>query len=294
MEGNKLKRLRRTMLFCPANEPKIYINASVYNPDCIIFDLEDSIAYAEKDSARDLLYEALKSLDFGDIEIYVRINQLSTEFGEHDIRATVEAGIKNIRIPMCEDKSDIEKIDVLLSKVENEIGIEDGEVKIQCAIETPKGVLNAFEIAGASKRVTSISFGAEDYTNSLKTERVKGGSALTYARSYIPLVASALGIDSIDTVWADVDDMKGFIEETNQAKSLGFTGKSCIHPLQLREVRKIYTPSDKDVEKAQRVIKAAEEAEQNCKGVVLLDGKMIDAPVVNKARRVLELAQINK
>ena len=289
-----MKKLRRSMLFCPANEPKMYIDAPIYKPDCIIFDLEDSILYSEKDSARDLLCEAIKTLDFDDIEIYARINQLTTEFGECDVRETVKAGIRNIRLPMCEDKQDVERLDALLSSIEKDMGIENGTIKIQCAIETPKGVLNAFEIAKSSKRVTSISFGAEDYTNSLGTDRTKNSIQFVYARSYIPLVASTVGIDSIDTVWSDVKDTEGFIKETQEAKFLGFSGKSCIHPTQVMEVRKIYSPSPLEIEKAEKIVKAAVDAEKEQRGVVLVDGKMIDAPIIKKAERILELAEIKE
>lgn len=289
-----MKKLRRTMLFCPANEPKLYLNSSIYNPDCIIFDLEDAIIYSEKDAARDLLCEAVKKIDFGAIEVYVRINQLSTGFGETDVRETVKAGIRNIRLPMCETKEDVEELDMLLSRIEQEAGLERGTVKIQCALETPKGVLNALEIGRASSRVTSISFGAEDYTNCLGVERTKEGRELAYARSYIPVAASVLGIDSIDTVWTDVSDMEGFIREAKEAKTLGFSGKSCIHPLQLKEVQKIYTPSPEEVEKSEKILKAAEEAEKASKGVILVDGKMVDVPVLSKARKILDLASPKK
>lgn len=289
-----MKKLRRTMLFCPASEPKMYLNSTIYNPDCIIFDLEDAVLYSEKDSARDLLCEAIKTLDFGEIEVYVRVNRLSTNFGEKDVRETVKAGIRNIRLPMCETKDDVERLDGLLAEIEKETAIEKGAVKIQCALETPKGVLNAYEIAAASNRVTSISFGAEDYTNSLGIERTKDGRELTYARSFIPLVASTLGIDSIDTVWTDVSDIEGFIREAKDAKALGFSGKSCIHPNQIKEVKKIYTPTIEEVEKARKIIEAAEEAGKSLKGVIVVDGKMVDAPVIYKARRILDLVSINK
>lgn len=285
----KVNKLRRTMLFCPANEPKLYQSAPAYNPDCIIFDLEDAISYTEKDAARDLLCEALKVIDFGNVEVFARINPLYTEFGKIDVTQTVAAGLRNIRLPMCESKKNVEELDVLLTEVEKVNGIEEGSVKIQCAIETPKGVFNAAEIASASKRVISISFGAEDYTNSLGTERVKGHEQLAYARGYVALVASLYGVDAIDTVWTDLDDHEGFEKETRMAKSLGFKGKSCIHPAQIKVVKEIYTPSEEEAEKARGIIEAAAEAEKNHKGVILFNGKMIDAPVINKARRILEL-----
>ena len=279
------------MLFCPASEPKLYVNSIVYKPDCIIFDLEDAISYSEKDSARDLLCEAIKAVDFGDIEVFARVNSLDTEFGETDVREVVKAGIKNIRLPMCESKEDVERLSKLLDEVENLNSITHGTIKIQCAIETPKGVLNAYQIATCSERVIAISFGAEDFTRILGTSRSKEAKELLYARHYIPLVASAVGIDSIDTVWSDIDDMEGFINETRYAKQIGFSGKSCIHPLQVKEVHKIYNPTLEELDESKRIVSAAEEAEKKNIGVILVNGKMVDAPIIAKANRVLELAQ---
>jgi citrate lyase subunit beta/citryl-CoA lyase len=279
------------MLFCPTSEPKFYVNSIIYKPDCIIFDLEDAVAYSEKDSARDLLCEAVKAVDFGDIEVFVRVNSLSTSLGETDVIETVKAGIENIRLPMCESKEEVKRLSELLDKVECENNITPGTVKIQCAIETPKGVLNAYEIATCSERVIAISFGAEDFTRTLGTSRSKEAKELLYARHYIPLVASAAGIDSIDTVWSDINDMEGFISETRYAKQIGFSGKSCIHPLQVREVHKIYAPTLEELNESKEIIAAAEEASKSNLGVVLVNGKMVDAPIIAKANRILELAR---
>lgn len=289
-----MKRLRRTMLFCPATEPKMYVNSLIYKPDCIIFDLEDAVTYSEKDSARDLLCEAIKAVDFGDIEVFARVNSLDTEFGVTDVKEVVKAGIRNIRLPMCESKEDVLKLDKLLYEVERANNITAGTVKIQCAIETPKGVLNAYDIATACSRVIAISFGAEDFTRALCTERTRDAEELYLARHYIPLAAAAAGIDSIDTVWKDIDDMEGFRNEAREAKKIGFSGKSCIHPLQVKEVHKIYTPEEKEIEESRAIVEAAEEAEKKGIGVILVNGKMVDAPIIAKANRILERAMQNR
>jgi citrate lyase subunit beta/citryl-CoA lyase len=281
----------RTMLFCPASEPKMYINAPIYRPDCIIFDLEDSVAYNEKDAARDLLCEAIKALDFNGSEIYVRINQLSTGIGVQDVKSVIKAGIKNIRLPMCESADNVKELEELVDRVEREYGLPEGITKFQCAIETTKGVLNAMEIATASKRVTSISFGAEDFTNIMGTERSKSKIELQYARTYIPIVAASVGIKSIDTVWSDVRDMEGFREEVAEAKQLGFTGKSCIHPNQVMEVHKIYNPSEKEIKLARQVIEASREAERKGMGVTVFNGRMIDKPIIEKAEKILNRSE---
>ncbi|ABR49362.1 Citrate (pro-3S)-lyase [Alkaliphilus metalliredigens QYMF] len=286
-----MKRLRRTMLFVPASNPNMMVNASVFKPDCIIFDLEDAISLREKDSARDLLVEALKTIDYGDCEIFARVNPLYTPFGEEDVRTLVAAGLRNVRLPMSETAQDIEQLDKLLTDIEKELGLEDGTVKILGAIETAKGVINAEKIAIASSRVIGISFGAEDFTRTIGAERSKGGEELFVARSKIVLAAAAAGIDAIDTVFADVEDDDGFKKEVESAKQLGFAGKSIIHPGQIRTVHNEFTPSKEDAQKALRVIKAIEEAESKGLGVISLDGKMVDAPVVARAEKIVCLAR---
>lgn len=286
MEMNKM----RSMLFCPASEPKLYINAPVFHPDCILLDLEDSVAYSEKDGARDLLCKAMKALDFGESKVFVRINSLHTPFGEEDVRAVVKAGARNIRLPMCESKEDVEGIDRLLAEVEKEEGLEEGAVKIQCSVETARGVMNARESAAASSRVISLSFGAEDYTNSMGISRTKSGRELAYARSYLPVAAAERGITAIDTVWTDLNDEDGFIEETKNAKELGFSGKSCIHPGQIKTVHKIFSPAQEEIDQAKKIIAAVAEAKRAGKGVFTVEGKMIDSPVIGKALRILSQA----
>lgn len=289
-----MNKLRRTMLFCPASEPKMFINTPVYKPDCIIFDLEDAVALSEKDSARDLLCEAINSIDYQGIEIFVRVNPLYTPFGETDVREVVKAGVRNIRLPMCESKEDVKKLEELLEQIEKENNIELGSVKTQCAIETPKGVMNSYEIATSSLRVVAISFGAEDFTRELGVDRTKEATELSFARSQVVLSAKAASVDAIDTVWADIKDMEGFIKEAQNAKTIGFSGKSCIHPAQVKEVHRIFTPSKEEVEKSIQIIEAAKEAEEKGLGVIQVNGKMVDVPVIKKAERILSLAGLQK
>lgn len=280
----------RTMLFCPASQPKMFINAPVFHPDAILFDLEDAVALAEKDSARDLLCAAMEQLSFGDCLVFARINSLRTPIGEADVRAIVPAGVRYLRLAMCESPKDVRRLAALLDEVERSHGIPAGSVKIQCSIETAKGVLNARESVKASDRVISLSFGAEDYTRSMGTSRSKSALELTFARTYLPVVAAEAGISAVDTVWSDLSDEAGFEQEARTAKSLGFSGKSCIHPSQIEVVHKVYTPSEEEVAHARRVIDAMNEAKRAGIGVFTVDGKMVDEPVVSKARRVLQQA----
>ncbi|SNT14131.1 citrate lyase subunit beta / citryl-CoA lyase [Anaerovirgula multivorans] len=286
-----MKKLRRTMLFVPANNPNMIMNAPVFKPDCIIFDLEDAISLKEKDSARDLLVEALKTFEYCNCEIFARVNPLYTPFGKDDVRELVKAGLRNVRLPMSETDEDIKNLDVLLTEIEKDLGIDRGTVKILGAIETAKGVINAEKIAVASSRMLGISFGAEDFTRTIGSERSREGEELFVARCKIVLAAAAAGIDAIDTVYADIEDEEGFEREAQSARKLGFAGKSVIHPRQIGVVHSIFTPSKEEVYRALRVISAIQEAEAKGLGVIALDGKMIDGPIVDKAERIVTLAK---
>jgi len=285
-----LKKLRRSMLFCPASSEKMLKTAHLRGADCVIFDLEDAVVYSEKENARKLLCDALQTMDYGGCEIFVRINALNTRFGESDVKELVKNGVKNIRLPMCESKENIVELSQMLSYFEKIYNICEGTVNIQGAIETPKGVLNALEIAEAGERVISISFGTGDYTNCLCTDRTKEKDQFLYARSHIALCANVAGIDSVDTVFFDIKDADGFRNETRQAKLLGFTGKSCIHPSQVPIVHQVFTPDNKSVEKSLKIINESKKAAHEGVGVIVIDGKMVDEPIIKKAERILELA----
>ncbi len=286
-----IRKSRRTMLFSPANNPKMLVTSHLYGADCILFDLEDAIKYAEKDAARDLLAEALKVVNYGETEIFARINPLTTEFGEKDVRTLVPAGLRNMRLAMTESPEQIKELDALLTEVETECGIPVGTCKIQASIETPKAVLNVLNIITASPRVVTVSFGAEDFTRSMGAERTKDGKSIFMAKSMVVMAASVAGIDAIDTVWADIEDVEGFKVEAKASIEMGFAGKSCVHPSQVRLVNEIFTPKKAELEKALRIVEAAEAAGINEGGVITVDGKMVDIPVIVKAEKVVRLAK---
>jgi citrate lyase subunit beta/citryl-CoA lyase len=280
-----MDKLRRTMLYCPASQPKLYYFAPSYRPDCIIFDLEDSVELAEKDGARDLLVEAVRSLTFDDVELFVRVNGLKTPFIEDDLEAVVRAGIEYIRLPMCETPEEIQVVDRMLEEYERIHRCEIGKTKIQVGIETPLGVINAREMATASERVMGLSFGAEDYTASLGVSRTKNGEELQYARSTILNVARAYGLEATDSVWADFRDTDGFKEELRNIYAMGYQSKACIHPSQIDLVHEVFRPSPEEIKWAERVLDAVEKAGIEGGGAIAVDGKMIDVPLIKKAKR---------
>ena len=273
-------RLRRTMMFLPGNNPSMITDAHIYKPDSIMIDLEDAVSVNQKDAARFLVSEALKAIDYKTTERVVRVNGLDTPFGADDIRAIVKAGVDVIRLPKTDNPDEIVAVDKLITEVEREIG-KEGETLLMAAIESAAGIMNVKEIALASKRLMGIALGAEDYVTNLKTSRSKHGWELYYAR----------GIYCFDTVYSDVNNIEGFRDEVQFIKDLGFDGKSCIHPKQVRIVHEIYTPSQKEIEKSIRIINGAKEAEAKGSGVISVDGKMVDNPIIMRAQRVLDLAK---
>ncbi len=276
-------------MFVPGNNPGMMADAHIYGPDSIMLDLEDSVTMAEKDTARLLVYNALKSIDYGDTEMVVRINPLNTPYGKKDIEAVVKAGVHVIRMPKTETAEEVVEVEREIERVEKEIGCL-GRTQIMAAIESTLGVVNAYAIATASKRMMGIALGAEDYSANLKTQRTPGGEELRLARETIVVAARAAGIDALDTVYSNLNDMETFRKEVEFIKTLGFDGKSIINPRQIEVVNEVFAPSEKAIEKARTIIAAIKEAEKKGSGVIAVNGKMVDRPVVIRAQRTIELA----
>jgi len=287
-----MERLRRTMMFVPASNQGMLRDSNLYGADSIMIDLEDSISIKEKDTARFLAYQAVKTLDFGTTETVVRVNDLSRG-GVDDIHAMVRAGIDVIRLPKTETPQDVIEAEKVILAAEHACGRKEGTTKIFAAIEGPLGVLNAYQIATASSRVVGIALGAEDYVTSMKTRRYadRNSEEIFFARSMIVHAARAAGIAAVDTVFSNVNDSETFEKETIFIHQLGFDGKSVINPRQIPIVNKVFTPTEKEIENAIDVITASEEAESKGLGVVSLNGRMIDKPIIERAERVLTLAK---
>lgn len=281
-------RLRRSMMFVPGNNPGMIRDVHIYPADSIMFDLEDSVAYTEKDTARLLVYNALKTLDFGKKEIVVRINDLSSGLGVMDLEAIVPAGVHVVRLPKTDSAQDVIDCEKEIARIERKHGIEVGSTGMMAAIESANGVLNAREIAHASDRLIGIALGAEDYVTDLKTTRADGVELL-FARSMILNAARSAGIAALDTVYSDVNNEEGFIAEATLIKKLGFDGKSVINPRQIAPLHKVFMPSEKDLNKAYAIMEAIEDAKKRGSGVASLKGKMIDKPVVLRAQRLIAL-----
>lgn len=288
-----MERLRRTMMFVPGANAAMLRDAPLYGADSIMFDLEDAVSLKEKDSARTLVHFALKTFDYSNVETVVRINGLDS-VGHQDVEAMVLAGVNVIRLPKTETPQDIIDVDNAITAAEESYGIPKGTTKMMAAIESAEGVLNAREIATASDRLIGIALGAEDYVTNMKTKRYPDGQELFFARSYILHAARAAGIAAIDTVYSDVENSEGFLREVNAIKQLGFDGKSVINPRQIPLVNQVYAPTEKEIQHAKEVIWAIRDAESKGSGVISLNGKMVDKPIVERAERVIALAKAAK
>lgn len=276
-------------MFVPGNNPGMMADAYIYGPDSIMLDLEDSVTMAEKDTARLLVHNALKTIDYGDTEMVVRINPLNTPYGKKDIEAVVKAGVHVIRMPKTETAEEVIEVEREIEKVEKEIGYL-GRTQIMAAIESALGVVNAYAIATASKRMMGIALGAEDYSANLKTQRTPEGSELLLARETIVVAARAAGIDALDTVYSNLNDMETFRKEVETIKKLGFDGKSIINPRQIEVVNEVFAPKEKEIQKSLTILAAIKEAEKKGSGVIAVNGKMVDRPVVIRAQRTIDLA----
>ena len=285
------KRLRRTMMFLNAQKPGLIKDPYIYKPDSIMLDLEDAVAEKEKDSARFSLFHALKEINYRGIECIVRINGLDSDLWEEDIRCAVAGGADGIRIPKTETAEDVKKVEKAVEEAEKEFGVEPGKVLIMAALESAKGVLNALDICKASDRLFGIALSGGDYTKDLQTHITGTGVELMGARQHMIIAARAAGVQCFDTVYTDLDDMEGFIKDVETIHLMGFDGKSIINPRQIAPVHKIYTPSQKEIIFAQKVVKEIDEKKALGIGVFTVDGKMIDIAFYDGAKRTIELAK---
>lgn len=278
-------RFRRSRLYLPGDQPKLFLNAAIHKPDGLILDLEDSVSPNNKFSARILVRNALHSIDFMGAEKQVRINQLPR--GLEDLEEIVPQAPDLILIPKVESPDQIEEID---RKVDQLLGKSKGDLFYMPIIESALGIMNAFSIAGSSPRIVALAIGLEDYTADIGTQRTQEGRESFFARSMIVNAARAAGIQAIDTVYSDVSDMDGLRDSVLEAKSLGFDGKGCIHPRQIAVIHRALSPSDEEIKKGKKIVRAFDEAQKKNMGVVSLGNKMIDPPVVKRAQNTISLA----
>jgi len=280
-------RPRRSRLYAPGNNPRLLAGIEIHGADCVLLDLEDSVPLSEKPAARILVKHLLAAVAFPE-EVWVRINGLDSG-GEDDVRAVLQGRPHGLCLPKAESAADVTRLATLLDEVESACSIEPGFTKIMPIIETARGVLHCEEIAAADPRMVMLAFGAEDFTRDVGALRTR--RSMLFARSMIVAAATAAGIQASDTVYADLADEEGLIKEAALARELGFDGKGAINPRQLSMIHDVFSPTEAELAYARRVVEAAEEAERAGSGAVALDGKMIDLPVLERAKRTLKYSE---
>ena len=284
-------RLRRTMMFMNAQKPGLIKDAYIYGCDSIMLDLEDAVAENQKDAARFSLYHALTTIDYGKTEVIVRINGLDTPHWQEDIRVCVAGGADGIRIAKCESAQDVKTVEAAVTEAEKEFGVEVGRTLLMAALESPKGILNAYEICCASDRMFGVAISGGDFRKCMQTKFDPSGIDMLVARGQMLMAASAAGIQCFDTVFTDLDDNAGFEAEVRQNKAMGFDGKSLINPKQIRLVHELFAPTEKEVLQAEAMVSAFREAAAAGIGVFTVNGKMVDVAFIPGAERTLKLAK---
>jgi len=281
-------RLRRSRLYLPGNEPKYFINAGLHGPDAVILDLEDSVHFAEKDAARLLVRNALRAVDFGAAERMVRINQLP--LGLADLEEIVPQAPDLILIPKVETAEQVSDVVGAVESIFKRARMTR-PIWLMPILESALGIENAFPIAKASDRIAAITIGLEDYTADLGVAKTPGGAESLYARMRVANAAHAAHVQAIDSVYGDVADSEGLLRWGEASRAMGFEGMGCIHPSQIPVIHEAFAPSQVEIEKALKIVAAFEETEQRGLGVVSLGSKMIDRPVVERARKLVTRAK---
>lgn len=281
--------MRRSMLFIPGNTPSLLMNGDILGADSVILDLEDAVSPGEKDSARILVRNVLRHLNYKGCEIIIRINPVDTNYWKKDLDALIPEKPDMIMLPKVNGPEDVVLVSKYIAEIEKRCGMAENTVKIITLLETALGIENAFLIGGVDKRVTAMFLGGEDLTADLRCKRTKEGDEILYSRSRIVMAARACCVDVYDTPFTDVEDIDGLYKDAYFAKGLGFTGKSSISPRHVEAINEVFSPTQADIDYAHEVLAVIEEAKKQGRGVVSLRGKMIDAPIVMRANQVIEM-----
>lgn len=279
----------RSILFVPGNKEAMLSKSLERGADAVVWDLEDAVPPSEKEEARSIIGSKLKELTPEDIPAYVRINALEANMLLADLREIVHPSLHGVMLAKTQSPDEVGILETTLRELEIQKGLTVGKIKIHCILETCLGALRAYPIARYSSRVEGVSFGAEDFSLDLGTSRSREGLELAHARGEIILAAGAAKVVAIDTVYSNLGDEEGLINECRLAKQLGYCGKFAIHPKQIEIINKEFSPSEKEIAFAEKVIKAFAEAQKNNVGVITVEGKMVDRPIVEKAQQLLRI-----
>ena len=281
----------RSLLFVPGNQPRMLERASGLKPDAFIPDMEDSVPTDEKANAREVTSSYLAQLGSGGTPVIPRVNSLDTGLLDDDLASVVGEYIYGVSVGKIETPADIANISEKLEALERKAGIEVGSVRLVPWIETAIAIVHLYEICKASARIVGVAFGAEDFTNDMGIERTESETETYFARNSIAVAARAADVLALDTPYFSFRDSDGLSENASVARQYGFKGKFAIHPAQIDIINETFSPSATEIEQAQRVVEAFDEAARRGRGSTSLDGKVVDVPVVKRAQAVLELAE---
>ena len=283
-------RIMRSWMFVPGHQQRMIDKAYGLKLDVAMFDLEDGVPPGEKNTARAMMAETLARPSSGMLR-FVRIHPAGTKEMEADLPAVIRPGLDGLTLTKVNCPEDVLRVSAVLDEREEQAGLQRGSVRLLATIESARGLIQAAAIAASSPRLVALMFGAEDFAMNLGMFNVRQGEAgdFLYARSALVVAAASEGLQAIDRVYLDIRSPTGLERDTRLARDLGFTGKALIHPAQIEVVERVFRPTDAEVEYARRVVEAFEAAEAAGAGAVAVDGQMVDLPVVERARRVLQL-----
>jgi citrate lyase subunit beta/citryl-CoA lyase len=286
--------LMRSWMFVPGHRQRMIDKALELNADAIMLDIEDGVAPNEKDTARQLIGVALgRPKTARSAARFVRINSIGHTRMDSDLDAVIRPGLEGLVLPKVESTEEVNKVAAVLNEREPKLKMPPGAVKLLIAIESPRGLLKAAQIAAHSARVVGLMFGAEDFGRELGLPTSREGEArdMLYARSAMVVAAASAHVQAVDGVWVDLKDTDGLVNFARQSRRLGFSGMSLIHPSQIDPINTMFSPTAEEVEYARRVVHAFEEANARGDGSIALGGQLIDRPIVERARRTLEMAK---
>ena len=282
--------LYRSLLFVPGAREEVLAKASRFPADILCLDLEESVPTEEKTRARELVRAAVPSLAEGGRSVHVRVNSIESGLTRGDLAAAVQPGLAGVLLAKAQSPQDVRDVDVLLREQELAHEVKPGTIELVVAIESARALLRCEEISHASTRLVAIMLGGEDFAFDLGVPRTSEGRELEYARSVIATCARAAGLVALDTPWAAIEEIDGLVADTERAKAAGFGGKYLIHPSHLEPVHRVFSPGEADVAQARKLLTAWEEAQAKGLGAVQLDGRMVDRPIAERARRLIEQA----
>jgi citrate lyase beta subunit len=287
-------RARRAILYVPGDDLHKIGKATSLDVDCICMDMEDGVAINHKEQARLTIMNALATFDFGRSERLARINPIGSGLETDDLKAVLPARPDGIVVPKVEEGEQVRWVSEKITASEREMGLPVSSIPLIILVESARGIVNLAEIANAAPRLEAIIFGAEDLAADIGMVRTRAGWEVLYARSMVVLHAAANNLQAIDMVFIDLQDEAGLQEEASQGAQMGFAGKQIIHPSQVLPVQKAFTPGDEAITQAQQVIEEFATHQRDGQGAFTLYGRMVDAPALKSAQRVLERARAAK